>query len=750
MLFQKRLISLIMYLWFLTFHSIAQVNILTANYDGYRTNSNPSETILTPSSVRVSTFGKVGSFPVDGQVYAQPLFVGGVQIPGLGTKNVVYVVTMNDSVYAIDADAPGTTTPLWQVNLGSPVPSSLINLTDIVPWIGILSTPVIDPTAQVLYAVSDTLESGLPQFQLHALSLLDGHEMLNGPIVITASIPVAGGAAMSLDPSWHLQRPGLALANGAVYIGFGAHADLGNYHGWLISYDASNLQNQLAVFNTTPSGNAGGIWQAGRGPVIDNAGNLYVVSGNGDFDGVNKLGGAVIKLSGSTLSVLDWFAPADWAFYDNFDVDVGSAGSILIPSLKLLVVGDKAGNLYNLSTNTLGGIEMVKGAVDFQASPSGIFQFCLWQSNSGPLLYQHPLVNPLTAYAVGDQGINQTPVSQSTWIGDSLFASMAVSSNGGSGGIIWETEGDHSQPGIPGTLHAFNASDLTQELWNSDMQPGRDVLGAFAKFAVPLIANGRVYVPTFSNQLVIYGLLGNSSQQSATTEITAVLNGASLIQTSVSRGEVLSIFGTNLGPAGGATMQLDASGHVTKQLAGTQVLFDGIPAPLLYVSPEQVNTVVPFEVVGPVTQVVLQYNAQQSSAVATPVAAASPALFSLSGAGNGQAAIVNADGTINSPNSPSLAGSVVSLFATGLGLDIPDTDDGTIAQVAVSVPAAVSVSIGGQPANVRYVGAAPGLVAGVFQINVVVPATVPAGTAIAVSIQVNDVASENGITIAVH
>ena len=726
--------------------STAQVNILTANYDRYRTNSNPAETKLTPSTVRLGTFGKVGSFPVDGQIYAQPLYMGNVQIPGQGTKNVVYVVTMNDSVYAIDADAPRATTPLWKANLGSPVPSSLLNLADIYPSIGILSTPVIDPAAQALYVVSDTMEGGLPKFSLHALSLVDGREVLNGPIAIAATVPGAGGTPVPFDPLWHLQRPGLALANGAVYIAFGAHGDDGHYHGWLIAYDASNLQHQLAVFNTTPNGTGGGIWQSGRAPVIDDTGNIYVVSGNGDFDGTVRLGGAVIKLSGSTLSVLDWFTPADWAYYDNNDADVGSAGSILIPNRNLLLVGDKAGNLYNLGANSLGGIEVAKGTSGFQAAPAGIFQFCLWQSDRGPLLYQHDLSGPLKAYSIGDRAIQQTPVLQSNWIGDSLYASMAVSSNGGSGGILWETEGDHSKPQIPGTLHAFNASDLTQELWNSAMQPARDALGGFAKFAVPLVANGRVYVPTFSNRLAIYGLLQSTGILNPAPEVTAILNGASLIQTSVSPGEVLTILGRNLGAATNASMQVDESGHVTTELAGTRVFFDGIPAPLLYVSSGQVNTVVPFAVAGPVTQVVVQYNTQQSSPLTSPVSASSPALFTMSGVGSGQAVTVNAD----SPGSPATAGSVIALFATGLGVAPPNIGDGMIAQTAVPVSGfPVSVSLDGQPADVLYVGTAPGLVAGVFQITVRVPATVPAGSAIAIAFQVNDIPGESGITIAV-
>src|SRR5260370_38551 len=182
-----RLLS--MNLIFLPHALLAQVNVLTANYDNARTNSNLSETILNPSSVKADTFGKIGSFPVDGQIYAQPLYATGVRIPGLGTRSVVYTVTMHNSVYAIDADAPASVVPLWQVNLGPSVPSSVLDFTDILPEVGILSTPVIDLGQQVIYVVSDTLEGGVPVFRLHALSLADGQEMFHGPVVIEASVP---------------------------------------------------------------------------------------------------------------------------------------------------------------------------------------------------------------------------------------------------------------------------------------------------------------------------------------------------------------------------------------------------------------------------------------------------------------------------------------------------------------------------------------------------------------------------------
>ena len=230
----------------ITASSSAQVNVLTANYDSQRTNANPRETTLHPSNVNTTSFGRLGAFPVDGQIYAQPLYAAGVEITGNGAHNVVYVVTMHNSVYAIDADAPQSTVPLWRVNLGPSVPSSALNFTDILPEVGILSTPVIDPARQVMYLVADTLQDGVPGFNIHALSLADGRETMHGPAVIAAAVRGDGpgssdDGALRFDALQSLQRPGLALTNGTVYLGFGSHADGGNFHGWLIGYDASDL-----------------------------------------------------------------------------------------------------------------------------------------------------------------------------------------------------------------------------------------------------------------------------------------------------------------------------------------------------------------------------------------------------------------------------------------------------------------------------------------------------------------------------
>jgi len=319
--------------------SAAPVNVLTANYDNARTNANVQEKTLNPSNVTKNTFGKIGSFPVDGQIYAQPLYVAGVQIPGKGTRNVVYTVTMHNSVYAIDADALGSTTPLWQVNFGPSLPSSLFHFTDILPEVGVLSTPVIDPVQQIIYVVSDTLEDGAPVFRMHALSLGDGHETSYGPVVIAASSKGTGGGAddngtLQFDASLQLQRPGLLLLDGAVITAFGSHGDDANFRGWMIGYDASDLRKQVAVLNTTANTLGGSIWQAGRAPAVDSDGNVYLATGNGEFDGVTEFGNSILKLSGRQLALLDWYTPENWAALRDDDQDLGSAGVILIPGAR--------------------------------------------------------------------------------------------------------------------------------------------------------------------------------------------------------------------------------------------------------------------------------------------------------------------------------------------------------------------------------------------------------------------------------
>lgn len=745
---------------------VAQVNVLTANYDNSRTNSNLSETILNPSSVKAGAFGKIGAFPVDGQIYAQPLYANGIQIPGVGTRNVVYTVTMHNSVYAIDADAPASVVPLWHVNLGPSVPSSVLDFTDILPEVGILSTPVIDLGQKAIYVMSDTLEGGVPVFRLHALSLADGREMLNGPVVIAASVPGTGtgsdNGTLQFDATMQLQRPGLALANGIVYAAFGSHADYGSFHGWMIGYDAGDLQRRVAVFNTTPNGLGASIWQAGRAPAIDKAGNIFAVtgnSGNGDSPEAAAFGNSVLKLSGPDLALLDWYTPDNCSDLNDGDLDLGTTGAILFPGTKEVLTIGKSGELLLIDSDSLGhvGPRNSTTAQSFQANPSSMDMFAgvaVWERQGDAMVYLLEPCGPLKAYKIAGSRLMETMLSKSTPATCTKFAGVAVSAKDGvdGSGIVWQTTGDAVARQIPGSLHAFDAGDLSHELWNSEMTQDRDTLGRFAKFVAPTVVNGRAYVPTFSNRLAIYGLLSGASQANPDVQITAIANGASLLEDAISPGEVVTIFGANIGPEKMTTPQVDESGRTADVVADTQVLFDGVPAPLLYTSSNEIGAVVPFGVAGPTSQVQVSYRGRRSAPLAVPVVPATPALFALDGTGGGQGAIVNEDGSVNAWDHPAKPGSIVALFGTGFGLISPQSDDGKITAHSAlpTVVLPITVLIDGEPAEVLYAGAVPGMVPGFVQVNVRIPNTVSPDGDLEVVVKVGEYASPIVITVNVQ
>ena len=745
----------------------AQINVLTANYDFARTSSNTQETILNLSNVSAASFGKIGAFPVDGQIFAQPLYVNGVQIAGKGKRNVVYVVTMHNSVYAIDADDSANPLPLWRVNLGPSVLTShlavyyapnLLTFDDIDPEVGILSTPVIDQSRNLIYLVSDTFEQGLPVYKLHALSLADGSEQLGGPVKIAAMVKGTGdaqqGGQISFDAFQHLQRPGLLLLNGVIYLGFGSHGDIPPFHGWLMSYDASNL-NQLKVLNITPNGNYAALWQCGRAPAVDSDGNIYVATSNGDYDGVNNFGQSFLKIT-AQLAILDWFTPVDWSPLSYNDEDIGSQGPILIPGTNLLIGGGKGGTIYMVDTTNMGHLGGAPTEVFPSINVAGIDNMALWTQNAQTsVAYVQEQGSPLKAYRVVGGHFQSNIYSQTTFpTGGYPYQGFSISSNANKAdtAIVWENVGSQDLPGIPGTLYAFNASDLTQVLWSSKMVPERDVLGAFAKFANPTVANGKVYVPTFSHELMIYGLLPNSSGVQP-MQIAAVSNGGSFVEGPVSPGEVVAIFGNGLGPANLAGTQLDSNGRVTKELAGTQVTFNGVAAPLLYTSATQVGALVPFSVSAASghIKVAVSY-AGNSTEFTTAALDSAPAIFSMDSSGAGQGAVLNQDGTVNSSKHPAKIGSTIVLYATGLGKTNPVQSDGGVASsdpgAKLPVPVqAVSVQIGGSDAKVVYAGAAPGLVAGVFQINATVP-SVFASDEVPVIINVGGQISQAALSVA--
>ncbi len=484
----------------------AQVNVLTANGSNDRTNANLQETRLSPVTVTPASFGKVQSLAVDGQVYAQVLYASSVVFRPHEVHNAAIVCTMHNSVYAFDADPMSGGRLLWRVNLGPSVPSSI----DIAPEIGILSTGVIDLGRGLLYVVAETLQNGGPVFSLHALDLTSGAERQNGPVIINASAAgaMAGQASagtISLDPNQLLQRPGLLLANGSVYIAFGSHADQPPWHGWIVSYDASDLSRQTGVFNTTPAGQGGAVWQSGRGLAADESGNIYAVSGNGDFDGMQNFGESFLKLPGSLGAPLDWLTPGVWQDFSEADVDL-SAGPALISGTHFLLGADKAGNLYAADGDSMGHLG---GGSAYSAGGGYIFNFAVWSKSGGAIVYVQPKGGPLQSYRVLQDQLSFLPLSSRPLDSVSARVGMTLSANGSddASGILWQiTAGSDGS----GTLHAFDASDLSRELWNSGMNPARDALGAYAKFVSPTVVNGLVFVPTFSNAVAVYGLLSQA------------------------------------------------------------------------------------------------------------------------------------------------------------------------------------------------------------------------------------------------
>jgi uncharacterized protein (TIGR03437 family) len=742
----------------------AQVDVLTANYDNNRTNANLNEGILNTNNVNPNQFGKLYAYPVDGQVYAQPLYVHALNMPGRGTLNVLYVTTMHNSVYAFDADAASGTAPLWQVNLGSTVDPASFNVpgaalyADILHEIGILSTPVIDRAGNTIYVVDETLAGGSATFFLHALDLATGSEKLNGPVQIQATVAGSGwigtGDAVSgqlpLLAAGHIQRPGLLLANGSIYAGFGSHGDYPPWHGWIVAYNAADLPQQTAVFNTTPSTAGSAIWQGGRGLAADPDGSVYCSTGNGNYDGVMSWGETVLRLT-PTLSVADWFTPAEYAAWTDDDLDFGSNGPILVPGTNFLIAGGKAGLVALIDRTNMGGQPLDTDALQvFQAVPNSqfaIFNTALWNRPDGPVLYIWGDDDVAREFQMQNGTFNPSPLAANSSVQNaSPFSGMTVSSNAfvpGSG-IFWATTVSNGNLPAPGALHAFDAMNVGQELWNSDMQGSRDTLGSFTKFANPTVANAKVYVPTDSNQVTVYGLL-------PVPGITAVVSAASFTSSAIAPGELITIFGNSIGPSVPLGLVLESPGKVATSVGGLTVGFDGNLAPLLYAAAGQINAVVPFVVAGQSTTLMRVSAHGGATFTATlPVSTAAPAMFVISASGQG--AILNGDLSVNSPAHPAARGSSISIYATGAGLLSPSVADGTIVS-ATNLPLSVapmSVTIGGQPAPVGYQGAAPGLVAGVMQINAQVPAGVTPGPAVPVTISVGGTAGLNTVTVAVN
>jgi fibronectin type 3 domain-containing protein len=517
------------------------VSVLTQHNDNARTGANLSETVLNTTNVNPTQFGLVGVKSVDGQIYAQPLYVPNVVIPGKGTHNVVYVATEHDSVYAFDADDPNAQAPLWRVSFINPaagvttVSTADIACGDISPEVGITGTPVIDAAGGTLYVVAKTKETSGFKQRLHALDITTGAEKFGGPVVIQASVNGTGdgndgGGHVPFDALRENQRAGLLLLNGVVYIGWASHCDIGPYHGWVMGYNATTLA-QTSVYNADPNGGLSGIWQGGVGLATDGT-SIYCTTGNGTFDantGGQDYGESVLKLGTSGgLTLTDWFTPFNFDALNITDDDVGAAGPMLIPGTSLVLSGSKRGTMYLLNTTNLGHFHSGADSQivqSWQASGHNFGGTAWWASPAGARLYVWGMGGFAQAYAFNGATFNTTPVSQGT-VGTGWPPSgISLSANGGTAGtgILWGSVASGT-----GLLCALDASNLANQLWNSEMNAARDDAGSYAKHSTPTIANGRVYLNTFSNHLYIYGLLPAGGRPNIPNQVSIVNGGTNL------------------------------------------------------------------------------------------------------------------------------------------------------------------------------------------------------------------------------
>lgn len=501
----------------------AQVSVLTYHNDLARTGQNLSETTLTLANVNVQQFGKLFSCPLDGSVYAQPLYMWGVTIPGKGLHNVLYVATEHDSVYAFDADNGA---PLWHVSFLNPASGvttipfeDAFGCAQIIPEIGITGTPVIDPGSGTLYVVATTKEVSGGAInhvhRLHALDVTTGTERSGSPVVIQGSVPGVTFVATN-----HKARPGLLLLNGVVYISWSSHCDAGVYHGWIMGYDATTLK-QVSVYNDTPSGNLGSFWAGGAAPAADAQGNIYVMSANGVFDadsGGPNLGGSFLKLSSSRgLSVADYFAPFNQHKLSDDDMETGSGGPLLLPDSvgsaahpHLLTSAGKEGRIYLIDRDNMGHFQAGADSQIVQSVPGAIGGLFGVPAYFNGAVYFSGARDYVKAFPIANGALAANPSSQSATRLGGFGSVPSISARGATNGIVWVTESSSN-----GVLRAYSAGNLANELYNSSQNVVRDYLGSYVKYSTPTIANGKVYVGT-QNSVAAFGLLSSPTLSAVT------------------------------------------------------------------------------------------------------------------------------------------------------------------------------------------------------------------------------------------
>jgi hypothetical protein len=521
----RTLLPFVVFFSFLgTTSSLAQVQVTTFHNDQARTGQNLNEVVLAPGNVSANSFGKLYSFPIQGNVYAQPLYVPGVPING-GTHNVIYVATEHDAVYAFDADS-NSPTPLWTVSFTSPdgtsvttVPASDTGCPDLTPELGITGTPVIDTSSNTMYLVARTKESGQYFMRLHALDITSGVEKFGGPMPIQATVPGTGegGTTVSLNTFTQNQRAALVLSNGTLYIPFGSLCDTNPYHGWLLAYQPQTLL-QVGVWNSTPNGLGGGIWGGGSAPAVDGAGNLLFATSNGDYNfntGGTDISDTVVKMppapATGTWAPLDYFTPYNQGSLSQHNLDLGSGGTLLLPDqpggaahIHLMAMAGKQGTIYLVDRDTLGGYNLVNNSQIVQVLPNamlGIMGMPAWWNNHIYFSGRNDVVKAFTFDPVAQQ-FSTLPTSTSPGSYQYLLGSSpSVSANGSNNGIVWAAENESGKA----IMHAYDATNLNNELWNTLLNSKRDALGGGVRFMFPTIVNGKVYVAS-NNRLSIYGL----------------------------------------------------------------------------------------------------------------------------------------------------------------------------------------------------------------------------------------------------
>jgi hypothetical protein len=503
--------------------------IITSQYDNARTGANLGETVLTPRNVNAQQFGKVFTLKVDGDIYAQPLFLGGVEIPGKGRHDVLFVATEHDSVYAFDAYGKPAT-PLWQVSFlkdgVTTVPARTVNCPFIYPEVGITSTPVIDPDTGTLYVLARTTEgqglgSSVHPHKLHALAVTTGVEKFGGPVDIQASVNGRGAGSVGqgqvpFNRPTENPRASLLLANGSVYMTWGSSCDVGPYHGWAMAYDAQTLK-QKAVFNTSPDADEGGFWASDTGPAADSQGTVIVAVGNGHFDvagGGRDYGDSLLKLNGKTLNVDDYFAPFNVDELEKEDGDLGSGGPVLLPDQTgphrhLAVVAGKGGTIYLVDRDRMGHYQPQSDSHAVQTIPgrAGVYgSMAYWNQNLYVL--SDGEIDALRDFTVKNGRLTLKASSGARMA--RICATPVVSANGMKDGVLWVLQ-SKSWNGVDtqATLSAFDASDITHQIYSSEQNATRDRAGTALRFNIPTVVNGRVYVGAKS-EVDVYGLLSEA------------------------------------------------------------------------------------------------------------------------------------------------------------------------------------------------------------------------------------------------